>query len=107
MEGYEGVMEGDIYIDGSCTTGPFKEFRRAAFAVVAMKEDGRVTAAASSPIWRSLPQTPQAAEYVALAAAAQLATGSSRICCDCQNVVNDAKDVRGGARDGKKHHVGI
>ena len=106
-EGLEGVMEGDIYIDGSCTTGPFKELRRAAFAVVAMKEDGQVTATASSPLWRSLPQTPQAAEYVALAAATQMVTGRSKIFCDCKNVVDDAQDLRGGARNGKKQHAGI
>ena len=107
IEGVEEVMEGDIYIDGSCTTGPFKELRRAAFAVVAMKEDGQVTATASSPLWRSLPQTPQAAEYVALAAAVQLITGKSKIFCDCKNVVNDAQDIRSGARNGKKQYAGI
>ena len=53
LEGYEGVLEGDLYVDGSCTTGPFKELRRAAFSVVAVRGDGTVTAAATSPIWRS------------------------------------------------------
>ena len=107
MEGHEGVMEGDLYVDGSCTTGPFKELRRAAFAEVAVREDGAVTAAATSPIWRSLPQTPQVAEYVALAAAVQLVTGESTVYSDCQNVVEDAKKVKSAARDGKKSHAGI
>ena len=58
-------MHGTICYDGSCTTSTHRGLRKAVWAVVEVSEDGRVIAPVSGPGWASLPQTPQAAEYVA------------------------------------------
>ena len=54
-----------------------------------VNDKGEVEAAASGPVPACLPQTSQAGEYAALAAAENLITGESRLFGDCQNVVKD------------------
>ena len=61
--------------------------RRAAWAVVEVAEDAKVKAVLTGPGWASLPQTPQAAEYVARCAAVQCANGPIWLVGDCANVV--------------------
>ncbi len=89
-EGDVHAVKGDFFFDGSCTTHVVPELRRAAFAVIVKDEAGRVLARVSSPLWRQLPQTPQAAEFAAYAAAVQFLGGPSRFFGDCLNVIRQA-----------------
>ncbi len=92
-ESPEGVqrLSGRFYIDGSCTTHVIPELRRAGFAVAVYNGEGNLVATINSPLWEGLPQTPQAAEYVAYAAAVQYVFGPTTIFGDCSNVIRQAK----------------
>ena len=59
------------------------------------------------PVWRSLPQTPQVAEFCAYAAAVQLVAGKAVIFDDCSNVVRTAKLGIRQALSGRSPHAGI
>ncbi len=83
-------LEGDMYIDGSCSRHAIPELQRASWAFVVRAEDGGDCAIVSSPLWRGLPQTPQAAEFAAYASAVQFIGGPTRIYGDCSNVLNQA-----------------
>ncbi len=86
-------FQGNFYFDGSCSTHVIPELRRAGWAIVVKDADGKPVARISSPLWRSLPQTPQAAEYVAYAAAVQFVAGASIFYGDCANVIRQAGAV--------------
>eukprot|EP00972_Heterocapsa_arctica_P093642 13813308-Heterocapsa_arctica.AAC.1 len=58
-------MEGDLYVDGSCSKGLVPELSRASWSVAMVGKEGKLQARVSGPIWNTLPQTPQAAEFVA------------------------------------------
>ncbi len=83
-------FQGHFYVDGSCSTHAIPELRRAGWAVVVTTPEGRPIASISSPLWRDLPQSPQAAEFVAHAAAVQYMAGPSIVFGDCENVVRQA-----------------
>ncbi len=83
-------FQGNFYFDGSCSTHVIPELRRAGWAIVVKDAEGKPIARISSPLWRSLPQTPQAAECVAYAAAVQFVAGASVFYGDCANVVRQA-----------------
>ncbi len=83
-------FEGRFFIDGSCSTHVTPEMRRAGWAIVIKDAEDNAVARISSPLWRDLPQTPQAAEYVAYAAAVQFVAGPSRFYGDCANVIRQA-----------------
>ena len=91
-------MPGWVCYDGSCAVSEHPELRRAAWAVVEVNGKGEVTATLSGPVWASLPQTPQAAEFSARAAATQRANGPLWLIGDCSNVVRDDKDLSEAAR---------
>ena len=80
-------MWGPVFVDGSCTAFKYKVLNRAAWSVAMVDEQGELVARISGTVWASLPQTPQAAEYVALGAAAELCTKEAWIYDDCSNVV--------------------
>ncbi len=86
------LLSGQLYTDGSCTTNIFKELRRAAASVVARPLGGPVTSRALLPVYAPLPQSPQAAEFLAGAFAHSAtdanAADGSRIGTDCSNVCN-------------------
>ncbi len=60
---------------------------RAGWAVV-QEGGGQESKVLFGPVWRPLPQTSQAAEWVAWAVAHQLATGSAVLHSDCSSVTN-------------------
>ena len=62
-------LEGNVYLDGTCDQHLIQDLKRAAWAVVQVSDDGVVEASAFGPVPSSLPQTSQAGEYSALAAA--------------------------------------
>ena len=83
-------MKGRIFYDGSCTRRGDQRLDRASWAVVEVNDKDEITAEISGPVWSSLPQTPQAAEYAARAVAVEMLDGDSVLTGDCKNVVNDA-----------------
>jgi hypothetical protein len=102
----EGV-QGDIYLDGSCTRHIVPELSCAGWVFVQLGEDGEVVAKAFGPVWRSLPQTPQAAEFCAYAAAPQLLLGPSTSYGDCSNVISAANMDVQRALSWRRPHAGI
>ncbi len=82
-------LAGQLYVDGSCTTNIFPELCRAAAAVVVRPLGSEVEARMLIPVWRQLPQTPQAAEYVGLAVPFQHLSGHAVVASDCANAVRD------------------
>ena len=64
-------------------------------------------ARAYGPVWAGLPQTPQAAEYCAYAAALQFLNGPAVLHGDCLNVVRDANRPLREALDRNRPHAGI
>ncbi len=105
--GDDPAICGHIFVDGSCATSVFRGLQRAAFALVQVGVDGRPIRTISLPLWASLPQTSQAAEYAAYAAAPQILCGESTIYGDCKGVLDHA--ARGGhARfDGRRRYAGV
>ncbi len=85
-------VKGKIYIDGSCTSNVFSELRRAASSIVQWSYAAPGGWKVHYPVPRTLPQTPQAAEYVALGLTRMVADKSSKsdVASDCANVVRDA-----------------
>ena len=55
---------GELFIDGSATRACVPELTRAGCAIVALKPNLEVRFRLMFPVWRPLPQTSQAAEYV-------------------------------------------
>ncbi len=102
-------MHGSNYIDGSCTTGVFPELRRAAASLVQWSRDKPAGWVIRTPVPRPLPQTPQAAEYVALAVTRQFADVDRKIdvASDCANVVVDAGPLTGRATSANRVHAAI
>ena len=78
---------GEVFIDGSCTQHKVHELRRASWSVRAVDDQGLSKDMVIGPVWAPLPQTPQAAEFCALAAVAQVLTERARIYGDCWGVV--------------------
>ena len=109
-------MEGSIFTDGSCTRRFNSEFNRAAWAAVQIDSTGALQAVLKGIVPRTLPQTPQAAEYLAAAAATEVTTGETSIYIDCKGVVEALnktrqeqdgtdveRDVMGRAKKSKTH----
>ena len=83
------IMEGpgELFVDGSCTTHPVAECRRAAWAVVRVLDDGTPAAWCRGAVPSDLPQSAQAAEYFAAGVSGQVAAKDTVIRSDCLNVV--------------------
>lgn len=89
VEAHEFTLEGNVHLDGTCDQRQILDLKRAAWAVVQVNDNGEVESAAFGPVPACLPQTSQAGEYAALAAAEHLKTGKCNLFGDCQNVVKD------------------
>ncbi|MFM7980934.1 MAG: hypothetical protein ACKPKO_16610, partial [Candidatus Fonsibacter sp.] len=70
---------------------------RASWAVASVALDGEVLATVKGVVHASLPQTPQAAEFAAFCAAADISTRDFLAFSDCANVVQ-ADSSRGALR---------
>ena len=79
--------EYDLYTDGSCSTAALAERRRAGWAVVWADFEGTEVGRLSGVVPRGLPQTPQAAVYLAVLAAGEVAQLGHEVFCDCLGVV--------------------
>ena len=100
-------LRGHVFIDGSCTRTPIRELNRAAFSVVMVNPSGKAVIKVAAPVWAHLPQTPQAAEYCAYAAAAELAAHGTCVYGDCANVVRDANGPAAAAFSARKAYAGV
>ncbi len=100
---------GQVYIDGSCTANVFAELRRAAASVVQWSAVSGSGWCIKYPVPNTLPQTPQAGEYVAVALAKQTADLSRRFdaASDCLNVVRDLTTNRMAATSWRRAYAGI
>ena len=89
---YQGDLNlgGFLFVDGSCTSHAIPELRRASWAIVELDRHGNTVAAVRGPVWAPLPQTPQSAEYCAMAAVPQLITRKAQVFGDCMGVVKVA-----------------
>ena len=83
---------GYVYVDGSASTSPTRGLQRAGGAVVEVDVEGRLLRAARISIPSRLPQTSQAAEHVAFAAAVQWVTREATAQSDCMGVAEAAAE---------------
>ena len=90
--------EYDLYTDGSCSTAALAERRRAGWAVVWADVKGTEVGRISGVVPRGFPQTPQAAEYLAALAAAEVAQPGHEVFCDCLGVVRHFAGRTGAAQ---------
>ncbi len=103
----EWGLEGSIYVDGSCTRCEVKEMQRAGLAVVAVDAHGRAVKTIRAVVPAPLPQTPQAAEFVAYAMAHRFMMGPCVIYSDCKNVVDSAIRGRPSMLDPCRTYAGV
>ena len=80
------ALEGNVFYDGSCLQRGCNGLSRATWAAVQLGPDNQVVASVSGPVWRSLPQTAQAAEHCARAAAVQILKGPARLIGDSRYI---------------------
>ncbi len=86
-EGPAGMtIEGEIYIDGSCTSSTICGLARAGCAIIQM-QGLRVVKKALAAVPDYLPQTAQAAEHLGMALAYRYVAGRSNFMGDCLGVV--------------------
>ena len=81
-------MYGSIFTDGSFTRRFNPELNRAAWAAVQVDETGATQAVVQGVVPRTLPQTPQSAEYMAATAAIDLLDENATLHIDCKGVVD-------------------
>ncbi len=101
------LFHGHFYPDGSCSTHVIPELRRASLAVFIKNDKGEDVVTVDTPLWKELPQTPQAAEYAAYAVATQYLGGPSTMHGDCENVVRDASAGPKAQLSARKRYAGI
>ncbi len=100
-------LGGRLYVDGSCTQHVFQELRRAASALVVRQPGGGVEARYLLPVWAPLPQTPQAAEYLAPVAPLKHVASHTVIVSDCLNVVRDFGRRERAAASARTRYAGL
>eukprot|EP00959_Pyramimonas_sp_CCMP1952_P236513 4942670-Pyramimonas_sp.AAC.1 len=62
-------FEGSLFLDGSCIQSKIRELSRAGWAFVLLSDQGHLLARVLGPVCSHLPQSSQAGEFAALAAA--------------------------------------
>ncbi len=100
-------LGGRLYVDGSCTQHVFQELRRAASALVVRQPGEGIEARYLLPVWAPLPQTPQAAEYLAPVAPLRNVASETVIVSDCLNVVRDFDRRSRIATSAKARYAGL
>ena len=81
-------ISGDVFTDGSCDQNWIKDLRRAAWAFVTLGTDGKPKHTVMCSVPADQLQTPQSAEYGAVAGLASWSTGNVAAWSDCLGVVN-------------------
>ncbi len=103
----DASMSGHVFFDGSCSTSVFRGLQRASMALVQVGGDARPIKTVSVPIWSTLPQTSQVAEYVAFAGLSHVLNGSTAAYGDCKGVLEHAAMDPTRRFDGRRKHAGI
>ena len=86
-------VSGTIFTDGSCVPHYVPELSRAAWSIVQVSREATVMKVIQGTVPKSLPQSPQAAEYAPYAAVAQFAISPCELFIDCQSVVSSAQQT--------------
>ena len=101
-------IEGDLYLDGSCSTGRPAGLNRAGWGIIALDAaSNTVTATICGLVWSSLPQTPQSAEFCAYGACRQLLEGDGVLHIDCTGVVGLVSKTLEQQLQGNHKYTGI
>ncbi len=100
-------MHGHIFIDGSCSTSVFRGLQRAALALVQLGDDALPIKTVSVPVWCTLPQSSQAAEYAAFAALPQVLDAEAVAYGDCQGVLDRAALDPERRFEGRRKYSGV
>ena len=100
-------LHGHVYVDGSCTRHGIRELQRASFAAVVFDGEEGVKKVVRALVPAPLPQSPQAAEFAALATAIQLLDGEATIYSDCKNVVDQFGVGLPAAIQAKRPYAGV
>jgi len=87
-------MEGNLFADGHCSRTGIKGLDRASWAILELDDTGCPVAWVYGAVPRDLPQTPQAAEYLAAVYASHFVRSPSILHDDCANVVRDMQPGR-------------
>ncbi len=100
-------MSGHAFIDGSCSKSVFRGLQRASIALVQLDDDARPVKTLSTPVWNTLPQTSQAAEYAAYAALPQVIVADTVAYGDCKGVLDLAARGPVERYSGKRRYAGV
>ena len=87
------ALAGDAYPDGAFYPHPIKDLGRAGWSLVVTDGTGNKTVELRGPVPAPLPQSPQAAEYLAVTAAASVFTPGLALFPDCAHVVRDLQQA--------------
>ncbi len=99
-----------VYVDGSCTAHTISELKRAATAAIVQDEAGRTEWRIGLAVPSPMPQTSQAAEFVAmplLHAYLPAAAAAITMASDCLNVVRACSSTVRAAIDDRKLYGGL
>jgi ribonuclease HI len=100
-------MQDHVFIDGSCTTSVFRGLQRAALALVQLGDDSKAVKTVSVPLWGSLPQTSQAAEFAAYAGLSHVLGDQAVAYGDCQGVLSQAEKPPADRYSGRRKYSGV
>jgi len=95
------------FFDGSYQPHNVKELGRAAWALCSTSPSGRRLAALYGPVWWTLPQSPQSAEFVAAAAGANFFGPPIKLVGDCANVLRELRKTDDEQLDGRRMYAGV
>ena len=87
-------LKASIVTDGSCTRRFNSELNRAAWAAVQGNSTGALHAVVHGIVPRTLPQTPQSAEYMAARVAVELLEKHAELHVDCKGVVDTLQGAK-------------
>ncbi len=100
-------MHGNIFFDGSCSRSIFRGLQRASLALVQVDDNARAVKTVSVPVWATLPQTSQAAEYAAYAGLSHVLDARSTVYGDCQGVLDHAAADHSRRYDARRKYSGV
>jgi len=92
-----------LFTDGSASRHPVAELRRASWCAAFFNQEGKLQASIRGPVWRHLPQTPQAGEYLGAMAGLQLMHKRTHMVGDCLGVINSINKLAMNPRPSGVH----
>ncbi len=104
------IIDGSVYVDGSCTNHVIPELKRAGTSLVTKNQQGHITWRINLAVPTPMPQTSQASEFVALPLVQAYLRGTSSkldVASDCLNVVRSCHEPAARALCGSKLYAGL